>query len=101
VLDHDHVALRAEHLDRFAQHEFDQPRILAGEFRQRHRACRRLDSGECDPAPLALGHDLLRDHQHVAVDQCDAGAREAVADEAGKIVACDDLRDAFQRSEGE
>ena len=78
---------RTQHLDRFAQDRLDRPRILPGAGRQLGRPRRRNHPGEPHCPSFRLGHDLLRDHHHVAVVQRFARARERAQQESGQVVA--------------
>ena len=55
------------------------------------------DVGQRDRAPLGLGDDLVRDDEHVAVDERAGRLRQ----QRGEVVAGADLGDAGQRDGGD
>ena len=101
MLDDDHAGAMTDHPPRFAQDEFDHARVLGRARGKLTRLGTGLDRGEVGVAPLALGDDLLRDHENIAFGSGLAGAYEAVRDQSRKVVAGLDHGDARQREERE
>jgi probable F420-dependent oxidoreductase len=86
VLDDQHVGPRAHHPHRFRQDQLDQPRVLlAPRRRARSRACDGVTLAISTMRPSALEHDLLRQHQHVALAQRQLPG-QPLADQAREIV---------------
>ena len=74
----------AQQLGRLVEHRLHQPRVLAVLGGQRARALAGLDVGERAHPALGLGHDLVGDHEHVAVGQVGGrGGRQ----QRGQVVA--------------
>ena len=74
-------------LDRLVQDHLDRARVLPGTGGQLGRARRRNHVGEPHQPPFGLGHDLLRDHHHVAVAQGIARTFDGGQKEGGHVVA--------------
>ena len=91
VLDHDHSRHCPQYLGRFAEHEFDQARILVDHRGQPSGLGARFDGGEIDRPALGLGDDFLRDDEDIPVGQVHLCALQSVADQSGQIVAGADL----------
>ena len=86
-LDDEHPGGRAHHLDGFPENGLDRPRVLLRSGRELDCPRRRGDVRDPHDPPFRLGHDLLRDHQHVPVPERLAGARDRVRDKLARIVA--------------
>ena len=86
-LDDQDAALPPHDLLRLAEHDLELPRVLAGLLGHFERPFSRHDVSESHQAPLALGHDLLGDHENVTVDELLAGHSEGGKQEADEVVA--------------
>ena len=86
-LDDQHAAVHPHDAARLAQHDLDLPRVLPPASRVLPRHLRRLDRPQLHQPALRLRDDLLRDDQHVAVEQRRPLRSRGVDDERGDIVA--------------
>ena len=99
VLDDQHAGLGAQHFARFAQHQFDQPRILVDDAREFERAGRWRYLCEAHLAAFRFRHDFLRDHHDVAGFECFARAQNRCSQQFRELRAAHDFRDSRQRNE--
>ncbi len=84
--------------DAFPQHKLDKARVLFGDCRQFQSLRRRLDLGKIDHATFRLGQYLLRDDQHVAVQQRPEPCHfQSVLQQDGQIVTGTNFSHAGQR----
>src|SRR3989442_1465373 len=85
----------------FAQHHFDEPRIVFESFRERARSCRWTNAAKRHYAALRLGNDLLRHDHDVARLKLDALAARCFQDAFCKILPATNFRKRGQRKQSE
>ena len=81
-----HMRHRPHHIQRFRQHELDQPRVLARHISKLTRPGTGRHRIEIDEAPFDLGDDLLGDGQHVRCDRRDPGRVDGIGQHPRQIV---------------
>ncbi len=86
-----HIRHGPHERSRFGQHQFDQPRVRAGDLGEPGRFRTGRDGFQVDEAVLSLGDDLLGDDQHVVRPRVELGER--IAQDRDEIVSGADLAD--------
>ena len=95
VRDDQHVLAIADDVVRLGENDLDQARVLLHIGRHFDGTRRCHDVAQVDVPSLGLGHDFLRNHEHIAVARRNAGAPDAVCEDGGEIVPGLDQRKPF------
>ena len=83
----------------FGEDQLDEACVLARDGGELARARAGDDIGEPHVAAFRLGHDLLRDDEHVACEESESGTRERLLEERGEVAPGKHLGNVAQRRE--